>query len=161
MKLRNFLAMMAVAFCTMGVTACDDDDDDYVPTAADVVKGVYEGEVNMSVMNEDQPTIKGTTTVKAQSNGKVELTLPQMSMNMGPKPVVMPAVKVSNVEIKKVAENKFELEVGAFNQVIGDKNFKSTGLKGVIEGNEIELNYDMTPGAMPFPIITKFEGKKK
>ena len=167
MKLRNFLAMMAIAFCATGMVSCGDDDDDDdteivnpSSTIAEKVKGSYNGKITMAVGDSALPEADATIIVTPANNGKFSITLPEMKMAMGPMVKVVPSKTIENVEIKEVADNKYAFEVGPFEQLVDETNYKSTGAKGMIEGNVMNLTFDVTPGAMPMAIMITFVGNK-
>ena len=74
MKLKNFLAMMAIALCAV---ACSDNDDKKEDTVipAQEVAGIYNGTLSLSVSGNDQGTSDSQVKITAEEGGTVQVLL--------------------------------------------------------------------------------------
>ena len=163
MKFLNYLAIAAIALCTV---SCDDDDDPVkeeekqeVVSPAESVKGDYEG--SFDLMGEK---VALTVDAQAQKDGKLTLVVPEFQVKAMGSVITMPSIKLDDVTIEKAEgkENEFTLTKDPFTIVAGEMSLANKkGLQGSIKGESMELNFDITPGAMPIPINFAFVGAKK
>lgn len=160
MKFLNYLAIAAIALCTV---SCDDDDDpvkDEVVAPAELVAGNYEGTIQMGVGKPGEP-VAANVQLKAQSNGKLTVVLPQV----GEGKMTMPSVTLTDVAINKVADNEYTVSKEAFSLVVNEMPLSNKkGLNGTIKAGVFSLNYDLTPGAMAdmdMAISFTYKGEKK
>ena len=74
MKLKNYLAMMAIALCAV---ACSDDDNKKEDTVipAQEVAGIYNGTLSLSVSGNDQGTSDSQVKITAEEGGTVQVLL--------------------------------------------------------------------------------------
>ena len=74
MKLKNYLAMMAIALCAV---ACSDDDNKKEDTVipAQEVAGTYNGTLSLSVSGNDQGTSDSQVKITAEEGGTVQVLL--------------------------------------------------------------------------------------
>ena len=157
MKFLNYLAIAAIALCTV---SCDDDDDpvvEEVVTPAELVAGNYECGLTMAVGKPGEPT-DATVEVKAQKDGKLTVIMPEA----GSGKMSMPKLELADVKLEKVADNEYKLTKEAF--VINNPGMplvNTKGLTGTLKNNALELTYDIKPGEMPMSIVFSFKGTKK
>ena len=156
MKFLNYLAIAAVALCTV---SCDDDDDpvnNEVVAPSELIAGSYEGSMTMMGSPMDM-----ALEMKAQSNGKVTIVVPEFKA-MGGK-VTMPSMQLVDVNVAKGAkEGEFTISKEAFAlEVPGMPLVNKKGLKGSVKGEALELAFDITPGGMPMAIDLEYKGNKK
>lgn len=149
MKLKNFLAMMAIALC---VVACSDDDkEEEVITPAQQVAGSYEGSLVMSVGSTAYDPSDATFKFSAETNGTLTLVLP----GSGSGAMAMPEITLKDVKVATTDNITYTIGETEINE---DKYVGK--LSGTIKDNKATITYSITPGAMPFPINFEFIGSK-
>ena len=151
MKVKNFLAMAAIALCAV---ACSDDDD--VVNFSENVEGTYDGSLSMFGKDPADATIK----MEAQSNGKVTIVLPKA----GSGKMVLPSVTVKDIAITETSTDEYAVTMAATDSVVVEANGMSIttkALSGTVKNNKLTLKYSVKPGKMPMYIPFDFEGAKK
>ena len=109
MKLKNFLAMMAVAFLATGFTSCDDDDENNggltppAETKSDL-SGDYFGIKTYKMKGNDKIDSLCLCSVIAENDGEYTIELPKSFKNSQMK---MPLVTMKNVKFVKDGAHTF------------------------------------------------------
>ena len=121
----------------------------------------YDGTPSMTV-GKDITTGEGKVTLTAQANGKMQLTFPAV----GKAPMGLQKFNLKDVEIKSVGENEYTLTHAPFTVTVTKEDktkidyVNEKGLTGTLKDGQLTLDFDITPGEMPFPIACHF-GKKE
>ena len=164
MKLRNFLAMVALGCVATGFTACDDDDDDpfengqviLTPEAA----GKYFGVGTQTVMGSIGADSTFYTNVTVQSNGKFTITLPEPTVKDSSSTMFMPTMELKDMTFTPGENNLFTIDEPSI--VLNLSNGKTgtvTGLHIAFDANAktFTFDYKLQYGNMPFPIAYTFK----
>ena len=160
MKLRNFLAMMAVAFMATGFTSCDDDDD---AIAGANVSGDFYGVNSLSVAGSTSYDSTCVAHVINQGNGKYSLVLPETTDKAAPAPKGMP--DMPTFTIKDITLTETEKGVYTYNaekitiDVMAGKKAVISNLKFNLNhgAKTLELSYGLQFGKMPLTIQYTFK----
>lgn len=148
MKVKNLFAMMAVALC---MTACSDDDETVV-SPAQAVEGSYAGSVTMSVMGTDYGSSEATVRITRLTDATVSIVLPEA----GEGSMALPSITVTGAVVSTADDVTYTIAETAINQ---DKYVGS--LTGTVKNGKAEIDYSVTPGAMPMSINFEFSGSKE
>ena len=165
MKVRNFLAMMTIAFCAMGVVSCgDDDDDEDLPAAGEIVKGDYVGTNVLVVGGSEMPSENNVAKIIPQANGMVTVVLPQpqeapeATSRAG---MEMPLITLKDIKISEADQNTYTLSPDTIDVVSGQMHIVGKFLSGEVKNNELKLKYNFKPGKMPLYLDGSFTGSKQ
>ena len=147
MKLKNYMAMMAAVLC---LAACSDDEETVKPSEA--VAGNYQGTITMSVASTSYDPTEATIQITAVSDNTVTIVLP----SAGSGAMALPSLTVSGAVVSTTDDVTYTISETAINQ---DKYVGS--LTGTIKNGKADIDYSVTPGAMPMAINFDFTGEKK
>ena len=170
MKLKNFLALMAVAFLATGFTSCDDDDDAVPPAPAPDTHtdGNFYGVATIAT-----PEFHGipastsndstfVTRIIKQSNGKYSLVLPESSEAEAeaPKGMSMPTITIKDLVFTETSKDVFSYNAETLTITV------SANKKAVISKINVNVNtatkmatvsYGLQYGSMPMVIQYDFK----
>ena len=164
MKLRNFLAMVALGCLATGFTACSDDDDDDITNGGEVivtpqVAGKYFGMGTETVMGETGVDSTYYTNIVAQGQGKYTITLPESTVKDPNSMMTMPTMELKDLVFTPAENNTFVIDVPT--TVLNLENGKTatiTNLHIAFDATvkAISFDYKLQYGNMPFPITYTF-----
>ena len=159
-KTKTILVMVMTIFI-LGLASCNKDKNKNTPTptpAPDIaaeVAGTYNGMLTYSVAGTAYDPVETNVTVAKTSENTVSITFPQIGEGMMTiREITVPGITVSTDD--HVVYTFSETEI---NQTVGTTNYVGT-LNGEVNGDNITLDWTVTPGAMPMPIVFNFVGKK-
>ena len=167
MKLKNFLALMAVASLTTGFTSCDDDDDNAnVQAPGTQVGGDFYGVA--AITTPDFQGIPGSTSndstfvtrIIKQDNGKYSVVLPESSEAAAPKGMSMPTITVKDLDLTETSKGIFTYNADMLNiAVSANKKAVLSNFKVNISTVEKKANvsYGLQYGIMPMTIKYDFK----
>lgn len=154
--------MAMLCFIMPAFVSCDKDDDD--PVAVSNVIGSYTGTLDAVVMNIDCE-MPGDYTVTIQKepkdNDEVQVVIPETSFKYpgSERESTIPSFTIPDVDVKSsgngyvISEDNYSVKVNGVEY--------SGSIHGTISGKTAEINYIVTPGAMPMPISYTFKGVQK
>ena len=153
MKLKNFLAMMAIALCAV---ACSDDDNKKEDTVipAQEVAGTYNGTLSLSVSGNDQGTSDSQVKITAEEGGTVQVLLVAGEGMMSLPDIAIPGIKVHTSD-----NVTYILPESAVDVTVGSVKYTGS-LQGTIKDEKADLIFTLKPGAMPMAITATFVGTK-
>ncbi len=150
--------MMAVAVAMFAFTGCKKDNDSAGEDIAlgYYVEGDYNGLVSYSVMGEMMNEVESVVTLAKDVDNTISITLPSIGEGM----LSIPEISLSEVVISTTDKVVFTIEETEINTTIETTNYVGT-VKGVVDGDNLTLDYSIKPGAMPMSIDFAFTGEKE
>ena len=124
-----------------------------------VIANVYTGDLNMKVMNADQGTTEDVkVTVKAQENGKAEVTLGKFGEGaMGfTEDIVITDVEVS---LKDGVYTIKREGISAPSSTASGPITVTGSMEGIIEDGDANIVFTLRPGSMPMDLVCTFISK--
>lgn len=155
MKLKNFLAMMAIALCAV---ACSDNDDKKEDTVipAQEVAGIYNGTLSLSVSGNDQGTSDSQVKITAEEGGTVQVLLVG---GAGEGMMSLPDIAIPGIKVHTSDNVTYILPESAVDVTVGSVKYTGS-LQGTIKDEKADLIFTLKPGAMPKAITATFVGTK-
>ncbi len=158
MKKTTSIVMMAIAVAMFILTGCKKDNDSAGEDIAlgYYVEGDYNGLVSYSVMGQMMNEIDAVVTLEKDVDNTISITLPEIVEGM----LSIPEISLSEVVISTTDKVVFTIEETEINTTIDSTNYVGT-LNGVVDGDNLSLEYSVKPGAMPMSIDYAFTGEKE
>lgn len=161
MKIKSFLAMMAVAAIAFGVSSCSKDDDEEVETdLATQVIGTYTGDEIMVVMGIGDTTQVSYEFAKNAASA-IDITIPAS----GEGTMSFPALPVKGIQLTKSGSDingSIDSYAGTVLNASGvEKSYTVSKLSVGFSGKTVALAYTLQYGTMPMAMTTTFSGTKK
>lgn len=155
MKLKNFLAMMAIALCAV---ACSDNDDKKEDTVipAQEVAGIYNGTLSLSVSGNDQGTSDSQVKITAEEGGTVQVLLVG---GAGEGMMSLPDIAIPGIKVHTSDNVTYILPESAVDVTVGSVKYTGS-LQGTIKDEKADLIFTLKLGAMPMAITATFVGTK-
>lgn len=158
MGMKNFTkkicAFLALVCMVMVMASCSEEKTEPSMPAAKMVEGSYVGNLTYKVLETNYEEKGLTYKVEAVSDNEINLVI----STFGNPPMQIPEVKVKTTVAGK--DGEFVIPESVVEGVLeGGKKFTVT-LRGSIKGKEAAIDFSLTYGNMPFPIICSFKGSK-
>lgn len=145
---KTFLATIMAFSCLSAFTSCNDKNDEPTTPVARTISGSYNGDLQCTVMGNPSNFADCTFTITATDDNTVSVGLPAFGEN----PMAMPAINVSGVKVT----DKDGIATLATTDVSGltdtGKNYTCT-VEGTVDGNTLNIRFNLQYGAMPMPLI--------
>ena len=156
MKLRNFLAMMAVGCLTVGMTSCDDDDNADVPPITDLT-GVFYGVNTTSVMGSQDADSTSVSRLINEGNGKFTVVLPE-STEPASDPMAMPTIQLKGVQFVADGKDNYTAVIDSTVVQVNDKKATIKKFKGIVNpvSKKFTVSFSLQYGRMPLFIDNSF-----
>lgn len=165
MKTLRIIGLMAMlCFIMPTFVSCDKDDDKDEPAAVAKVTGSYTGTLKAVVTNIDCE-MPGEYTITIQKDQKddddVQVVIPETSFKYpgSERVATIPSFTIPDVDIKS-SGNAYIISEDDYSVTVNGVEY-SGSIHGTITGQNAEINFTVTPGAMPMPISYTFKGVQK
>ena len=149
-------AALPAMLCMTAFSSCSNKEDEPATPAAKTIEGSYEGNMDCSVMGSVSTFEEMTYTVKATDESTVSVTLPAC----GEAPMAMPVIELTGVKVSEADGTVTLATTEVSGQTDGGKNYTCT-MSGSVQGNILNIKYNLTYGAMPMPLICSSTATKK
>ena len=158
MKLKNFIAMAALALVAV---SCSDDDEEVV-NHSEVIAGDYAGEMVQVVMDTESRG-EQTLTLKAQNDGRLTLVFPASGEGSS---MSSPEIQVKDLNLVEGSNGEISFSIPSTDTiaVVNDetkKKYLYTNMRGSVKDQKLKLTYKAKMGRMPFWMDATFNGTKK
>ena len=166
MKTLKMIGLMAMlCFAMPAFVSCDKDDDDKDDLiSVTEVTGSYTGTLQAIVTNVDcEMPGEYTITIQKEPNedDEVQVVIPETSFKYpgSERPSTIPSFTIPDVDVK-TSGNGYIISEDDYAVYVNGVKY-SGKIRGTVSGKTVEINYIVTPGAMPMPISYTFKGVKK
>ena len=147
-KMKIFLASFVAFAYAMSMSSCSDDKDTPASPAAEKIQGSYMGDLECSVMG-NVSTFEGKNfSITTVDESTVTVTLPQF----GESPMDMPSIKVTGVRVTE-SEGVVTMATTEVNGVSDTGKSYTCTFTGFVDGETLNIKYNLQYGAMPMPLI--------
>lgn len=155
MKKFKLLAFLLSLISVFSLTSCDDYEDEPDTPAAKQIEGSYSGTMECSVMGSVDTFENMSFRIVATDDATVTVTLPPF----GNAPMAMPSITLEGVKVSETngIVTLKETEVNGLND--SGKKYTLT-LTGTVEGNVLNIKFNLLYGSMPMPIICSSTASK-
>lgn len=158
------MSVLAALFMFLpAFVSCDKDEDKDEPAAVAKVTGSYTGTLKAVVTNIDceMPGEYTITIQKDQKDDDVQVVIPETSFKYpgSERVATIPAFTIPDVDIKS-SGNAYIISEDDYSVAVNGVEY-SGSIHGTINGKNAEINFTVTPGAMPMPISYTFKGVQK
>lgn len=157
-SLKPVLVVVFSVFAALFIVSCDKDDDKK-ETAEDPISGVYEGVMALSASGQTMPDVNATVIVSLNSD-KRTYKLKWVGDPNSQEPRSLKGDLDVDVMFFTSSGFKFDLSSTKLDCMVQGVRYVGT-VFGSLMGNDLQLQYDMTPGSMPFAMRTIFHGSRK
>lgn len=156
MKIQHLLASLTLVAMSLTATSCSDEPEGYTPAAT--VAATYSGDITYVAAGQTIGPVYTDVILVARGPETVSITLKgdptNPSMQAFHQDLVVEGCKVIGSDVT------YTLTDTKIDAVVDDVNYVGT-VNGTVLDRDISLKYTLTPGAMPFPMVGTFKGKRK
>lgn len=155
MKIIKLLAFLLSLTSVFSLTSCGDDMNEPDTPAAKQIEGSYSGTMECSVMGSVDTFENMSFRIVATDDATVTVTLPAF----GNAPMAMPSITLKEVKVSETNGIVTIKETEANGMTDTGKKYTVT-LTGTVEGNVLNIKFNLLYGSMPMPIICSSTASK-
>lgn len=153
--LKSLSSVLILLTLTFSFTFCSKDNNPDETPAAKEIAGEYTNIMNVNVMGNKSIFSDVTFTLTAISDNKVRISVSEF----GEDPMAIPAMDICEAKVVG-KDGNYVIEETAFENVNSANKKYSGTLAGNYTSNKLNLNINLTYGAMPMPMICTFSSPK-
>ena len=157
-KIKNIFAaiiLCGVVFSTTFVS-CSAKEDEPVTPAAKSIEGVYNGDMTSSVMGSESVIEDVMLTVAATDDATASITV----SSFGEPPMQVASITIPGIAVSG-DDGVYTLATTAFSGMTDTGKAYSGTAQGSFADNRLTLQWNLTYGAMPMPMIFTFSALKE
>lgn len=156
-RIKTFFAatVLCAAIATTFVS-CSEKEDEPVTPAAKSIAGVYCGDMTSSVMGSESVIEDVMLTVAATDDATASITV----SSFGEPPMQVASITIPGIAVSG-ADGVYTLATTAFSGTTDTGKAYSGTAQGSFADNRLTLQWNLTYGAMPMPMIFTFSAPKE
>lgn len=152
-----FATMIALlAFVTLPSCSDDNNEDEPAVPAAKAIAGTYAGDMECSVMGSASTFENLSFSLSATDDATVAVTLPAF----GEAPMAMPSITITGVKVTEANGISTLATTQCTGTTDSGKSYTCT-LSGDVNGNTLNIKFNLQYGAMPMPMICSSAATKQ
>ncbi len=156
-KYRPILTTLTLACLAMtAFTSCSDDDDNTpAAPAAKQIEGTYTSSMTCSVMGSEDTFDDMTFTLTATDDATIDMTVP----SFGNPPMQVPGFTITDMKVTGT-DGTYTIAPTTFEGTTDTGRTYSGQATGTYTDDILTVNFSLTYGAMPMPMICTFTAPK-